>query len=121
MPSFQGKTKLKPGPRKKEPISTSTAQNMRNRVKSEMANFRSSGLWDGLRSVYGAKIRATKARPGIVTPAIIGWNIVSSSCRPRKYQGALDGLGVWLKLASSSSGAFTNTENTNRNAVQARE
>ena len=34
--------------------------------------------------------------PGMVTPATIGWNMVSSSCRPRKYHGALEGLGVWL-------------------------
>ena len=57
--------------------------------------------------------------PGMVTPATIGWNIVSSSWRPRKYHGALDGFGVWLTLASSSSGAFTNIEKTSRNAVQA--
>ena len=36
--------------------------------------------------------------PGMVTPATIGWNIVSSSWRPRKYHGALDGFGVWLKF-----------------------
>ena len=36
----------------------------------------------------------------MVTPATIGWNIVSSSCRPRKYHGAFDGFGVWLMLAS---------------------
>ena len=48
--------------------------------------------------------------PGMVTPATIGWNMVSSSCRPRKYHGALDGFGVSLTLASSSSGAFTKIE-----------
>ena len=48
--------------------------------------------------------------PGMVTPATIGWNIVSSSCRPRKYHGAFDGFGVWLTLARPSSGAFTNAE-----------
>ena len=53
----------------------------------------------------------------MVTPATIGWNIVSSSCRPRKYHGALEGFGVRLKLASFSSGALTKTENTSRNAV----
>ena len=46
-----GKTKLKPGPRKNEPMITSTAQNMRKTVKSEMANLRSSGLLLGLRSM----------------------------------------------------------------------
>jgi hypothetical protein len=46
----------------------------------------------------------------MVTPATIGWNMVRSSCRPRKYHGALDGFGVLLTSASSRSGAFTNTE-----------
>src|SRR4029450_11698923 len=59
--------------------------------------------------------------PGMVTPATIGWNMVSSSWRPRKYQGAFDGFGVRLGLASWSSGALTKTENTNVNAVQTRE
>ena len=57
------------------------------------------------------------ATPGMVTPAIIGSNIVSSSCRPRKYHGALDGLGVSLWLASSSSGALMNSEKTSVKAV----
>src|SRR5918997_3753761 len=55
--------------------------------------------------------------PGMVTPATIGWNIVSSSCRPRKYQGALEGFGVRLKLARVSSGALTKAENTSVKAV----
>ena len=55
--------------------------------------------------------------PGMVTPATIGWNIVSSSWRPRKYHGAFDGFGVWLMLASVSSGAFTKIEKTSRKAV----
>src|SRR5437879_4825386 len=59
--------------------------------------------------------------PGIVTPATMGWNMVSSSCRPRKYQGALDGLGVRLGLAVPSRGAFTKAEKTRRKAVMARE
>ena len=33
MPSFQGNTKLKPGPRKNEPMITSTAHSMMNMVK----------------------------------------------------------------------------------------
>src|SRR3954469_10437743 len=57
----------------------------------------------------------------MVTPATIGWNIVSSSCRPRKYHGALDGFGVRLKLAVASSGAFTKAENTSRKNVIANE
>ena len=75
---------------------TSTAQNMRNRVNSEMANLRSSGLWEGFLSVKGARISPKMPMPGMVTPATMGWNIVSSSCRPRKYQGAFDGFGVKL-------------------------
>src|SRR5438552_5684358 len=57
----------------------------------------------------------------MVTPATIGWNIVSSSCRPRKYHGALDGLGVRFGLAMPSRGAFTNAEKTRRKAVIASE
>src|SRR5215211_3682432 len=48
--------------------------------------------------------------PGMVTPATIGWNIVSSSWRPRKYHGAFDGFGVRFGFASSRSGALTNVE-----------
>src|SRR4051812_37116077 len=62
-----------------------------------------------------------RPRPGMVTPATIGWNIVSSSCRPRKYHGALEGLGVRLKLAVANRGAFTKAEKTSRNAVMASE
>src|SRR3954470_23386497 len=90
---------------------------MRNTVMSAIANLRSSGLLLGLRSVYGASMRANRPMPGIVTPATIGWNIVSSSWRPRKYHGALDGFGVRLMLASVCSGAFTNTDSRNANAV----
>ena len=56
----------------------------------------------------------------MVTPATIGWNIVSSSCRPRKYHGAFDGFGVRLMLASCSSGALTKIEKTRVKAVMAR-
>jgi hypothetical protein len=50
MPSFQGKTKLKPGPRKNEPMSTSTAHSMMNKVNNAIANRRSVGLCDGFLS-----------------------------------------------------------------------
>src|SRR3989442_309580 len=46
----------------------------------------------------------------MITPAIIGWKYRSSSCRPRKYHGALEGFGVRLGLASSRSGAWTKVE-----------
>ncbi len=85
----------------------------------EIANLRFSGLFDGFLSMYGARISRMSAKPGSVTPATMGWNIVSSSCRPRKYHGALDGFGVALKSASSSSGAFTKIEKISKNAVTA--
>ena len=43
--------------------------------------------------------------------------MVSSSCRPRKYHGALEGFGVLLRLASSGSGAFTKIEKSRTKAV----
>ena len=46
-----GEHEVLPGPRKKEPIITSTAHDIMNIVKMEMANFRSSGLLEGFRSV----------------------------------------------------------------------
>src|SRR5580765_43702 len=119
-PSRHGNVKLKPGPRKNEPMMTSTDQNMMCTVMIEMANLRSSGLLDGFLSMYGAKISRINPTPGSVTPAIIGWNIVSSSCNPRKYHGAFDGFGVRLGLACCSSGALTHTEKKNVNAVHAR-
>src|SRR4051794_6923878 len=88
-------------------------------VISEMANLRSSGLLDGFLSMNGAKISTIRPTPGIVTPAIIGWNMVSSSCSPRKYHGAFDGFGVRFGLACCSSGALTHTEKKNVNAVHA--
>ena len=62
-------------------------------------------------------MRAKRPMPGMVTPATMGWNMVSSSWRPRKYHGALDGLGVWLVLAWVSSGALTKIEKSSGNAV----
>src|SRR6266511_1506869 len=110
--SCQGQTQLNPGPRKNEPDSTSTAQNIKNIVNIRMANLRFSGRIDGFLSKYGVAASATRPRPGIVTPATIGWKYRSSSCRPRKYQGALEGLGVRLEFASSRSGALTKIENS---------
>ena len=70
---------------------TSTAQNMRNRVMMAMASLRSSGWLLGFLSVYGTSMRPKMPMPGMVTPATMGWNMVSSSCRPRKYQGPWKG------------------------------
>ncbi len=100
---------------------TSTDQNMMNRVIRAMATLRSSGWTLGFLSMKGVSIRPKMPMPGMVTPATIGWNMVSSSCRPRKYQGALDGFGVKLKLAPARKGALTTAENTSRKAVMANE
>ena len=56
-------------------------------------------------------VRATgnMPMPGMVTPPTIGWNIVTSSCNPRKYQGAFDGFGVRLMFASCRSGASSSS------------
>src|SRR6478672_4622840 len=97
---------------------TRTAQNMSITVNRETANLRSSGLLLGLRSRYGARMSRKMPMPGMVTPATIGWNMVRSSWRPRKYHGAFDGFGVRLGLASWSSGALTNTEKTQVKARQ---
>src|SRR6266511_6181128 len=121
MPLFHGNTKLKPGPRKNEPMITSTAHNITNSVKIEIANLRSDGACDGFLSTNGATASRKMPMPGMVTPATIGWNIVSSSWRPRKYQGALDGFGVRFGLASCSSGALTKIEKTNTKARQTSE
>src|SRR6266511_4159530 len=48
--SCHGHTQLNPGPRKKEPFSTSTAQNIRNIVNSRIASLRFSGRIDGFLS-----------------------------------------------------------------------
>src|SRR3954471_1232949 len=47
---------------------------------------------------------------GMTMPATMGWKYLSSSCRPRKYQGALDGFGVRFGFASSRSGALISEE-----------
>src|SRR5690349_11852828 len=102
-----GKTKLNPGPRKKQPMMTSTAHIIRNIDIIVMANLRSSGLCDGFLSMYGVIAITPSAMPGINTPATDGLNIFRSSCRPRKYHGAFDGFGVAFTSAKPSSGAFT--------------
>src|SRR3954469_21035482 len=52
-------------------------------------------------------IRPTMINDGKTTPAIQGSKETSISWRPRKYQGALEGLGVLVGLAGSSIGAST--------------
>ena len=87
------------------------APNMKSIVNSMMASLRSPGRLLGLRSTYGTTASPTRISVGKITPAIMGWKYRSSSCRPRKYHGALEGFGVRLGLASSRSGASTNVEN----------
>ena len=48
MPLFHGKTKLKPSPRKNDPMITRTDHIMRNIVIMMIANLRSAGLCEGL-------------------------------------------------------------------------
>src|SRR5438445_4887220 len=52
-------------------------------------------------------ISPTMMRDGSTTPAIQGSKWTSISCRPRKYQGALEGFGVLVGFAGSSIGAST--------------
>src|SRR5712691_6837230 len=112
--------KLKPGPRNSTPMLTNVAKKHTKIVNRVMASFRSSGLVEGLRSMNGAASSPRMIHCGIVTPATWGWKYRRSSCRPRKYQGALEGFGVWLMLASSRNGALITTETTTRKAVAAR-
>ena len=49
---------------------------------------------------------------GSTTPAYQGSKYTSISCSPRKYHGALEGLGVRAGLAGSSSGASTSSDHS---------
>src|SRR3954466_14423904 len=48
----------------------------------------------GSRSKYGMMAIRARAADGMITPARAGCMCSSSSCRFRKYHGALDGFGV---------------------------
>src|SRR5713101_8699332 len=65
-------------------------------------------------SMYGMTIKPMMMKVGSTTPACHGSKNTSISCRPRKYQGALDGLGVLVGFAGSSIGASTVMLHTNR-------
>src|SRR5918996_1348524 len=118
MPSVHGHVQLNPGPRKNEPEIVSTPEPIRNIVNIMYANFRLSGRIDGLRSRYGSATRPKGPQTsGNITPDTMGCQYRSISCRPRKYHGAFDGLGVTLGLASSRNGAGASAENTVRNTV----
>src|SRR5574341_452794 len=51
-------------------------------------------------------------RVGRTTPAIQGSKYTNISCSPRKYQGALEGLGVLAGFAGSSRGALITMDHT---------
>src|ERR1700722_2144718 len=57
-------------------------------------------------SRYGTSIRPTMMKLGSTTPAYQGSKNTSISCKPRKYHGAFEGLGVRVGLLGSSSGAL---------------
>src|SRR3990172_5474903 len=82
------------------------------KVNTMMANLRSDGRMERLRSTKGTIANPARPRPGMSTPATCGSKYDSSSWSPRKYQGAFDGLGWALGLASSRSGASWKIENT---------
>src|SRR5204863_10206336 len=63
--------------------------------------------------MYGITMRPRMMNVGSTTPACHGSKKTSISCRPRKYHGALDGLGVRVGLAGYAGGAFTRGDRTN--------
>src|SRR3990172_6931726 len=63
-----------------------------------------------LRSTYGIRSKKARATVGTRTPAQALSMCSSSSWRLRKYQGALDGLGVTLRFARFKRGALMKTE-----------
>src|SRR3989304_3477662 len=63
-------------------------------------------------SRYGITISPMMMNEGSTTPACHGSKNTSISCRPRKYHGALDGFGVRVGFAGSSSGASTTSDHT---------
>src|SRR5205823_13771206 len=91
-------------PRKKVPMTTRATTIAMYSAKRMMATLRSDGRRLGLRSRKGTRIIRTMTKVGKATPAISGGNRESSSCKPRKYQGAFEGLGVTPGLACPSSG-----------------
>src|SRR6266540_2983415 len=63
-----------------------------------------------LRSKYGMAAKKPRAMVGRRTPAHALSMCSNSSCRLRKYQGALEGLGVTSVLARFRRGALIRTE-----------
>src|ERR1700678_3311538 len=60
----------------------------------------------------GISIRPTMMKLGSTTPAYHGSKNTSISCKPRKYHGALDGLGVRVGFDGCSSGALSSSDHT---------
>src|SRR5258708_39735329 len=69
-------------------------------------------------SIYGIAIRPTMMSVGRTTPAIQGSKYTRNSCKPVKYQGALEGLGVTVGLAISSRGAFCSKDQSEIKIMQ---
>src|SRR5207248_10473333 len=84
-----------------------------------IATLRSDGRLLGLRSRKGTRIMSTITKVGKATPAISGGNRDSSSCKPRKYQGAFDGFGVMPGLAWPRRGACNQMETMIKKTVMA--
>src|SRR5271168_2297478 len=63
-------------------------------------------------SRYGISISPTMMKLGSTTPAYHGSKNTSISCRPRKYHGAFDGLGVRVGFDGCSSGALSSSDHT---------
>src|SRR5216684_8737879 len=63
-------------------------------------------------SRYGISIRPTMINVGSTTPAYQGSKNTNISCKPRKYHGAFDGLGVRVGFDGCSSGAFSSSDHT---------
>src|SRR5438094_3592414 len=68
-------------------------------------------------SRYGITISPRMMNVGSTTPACHGSKKTSISCRPRKYHGALEGFGVRVGFAGSSSGASTRSDHTISNRM----
>jgi hypothetical protein len=94
MPSAPRQDEVLPGTPEEGADQHQHAQNIMKIVKTLMANLRSSGLLLGFLVHVGRPGSERRAHAGDGHAGDIGWNIVSSSCRPRKYHGAFDGLGV---------------------------
>src|SRR5712692_312542 len=63
-------------------------------------------------SRYGISISPTMIRVGSTTPAYQGSKNTSISCKPRKYHGAFEGLGVRVGFDGCSSGALSSSDHT---------